>query len=91
MRITSKIKPVVVLAAVGTLMGVTGFAVATFAQSSTAGPVAGSTESFTSVTVTGAQTGVLLPGEKAYVTLTLTNPNSNVKARLASVTTGEVV
>lgn len=91
MRVTSKIKPVIVLAAVGTLMGVTGFAVATFAQSSTAGPVGGSTEAFTSVTVTGAQTGVLLPGETAFVTLTLTNPNSNVKARLASVTAGEIV
>lgn len=91
MRVTPKLKPVLVLAAVATLMGVTGFAVATFAQSSTAGPVAGSTESFNSVTVTGAQTGVLLPGETAYVTLTLTNPNSNVKARLVSVTAGEVV
>jgi hypothetical protein len=91
MRVISKIKPVIVLAAVGTLLGVTGFAVATFVQSSTADPVTGSTESFTSVTVTGAQTGVLLPGEAAYVTLTLTNPNSNVKAKLVSVTAGEVI
>jgi hypothetical protein len=91
MRITSKIKIVLVIAAVGTLMGVSGFAIAAFVQSSTTGPVAGSAESYSAVTVTGAQTGTLLPGESAYVTLTLTNPNTNVKAKLVSITPGEVV
>lgn len=93
MRTNSSVKPMLVIAAVGTLMGVGGFAIATFVQSSTADPVAGSSESFSAVTVTGAQTGVLLPGESAYVTLTLTltNPNSNVKARLTSITAGEVI
>jgi hypothetical protein len=91
MRTTSKIKSVLVIAATGTLLGIGGIAIAAFVQSSTAGPVAGSAESFSTVTVTGAQTGILLPGESAYVTLTLTNPNSNVKARLASITAGEVV
>ncbi len=38
----------------------------------------------------GAQTGTLLPGESGLVTLTLTNPNSNVKARLLSIAPGEV-
>lgn len=91
MRTTSKVKPVLVTAAVGTLLGLSGFAIAAFVQSTTTGPVAGSAESFSAVTVTGAQTGTLLPGETAYVTLTLTNPNSNVKARLISITAGEVV
>jgi hypothetical protein len=91
MRITSVIKPVLVIAAVGTAMGIGGFAIAAFVQSTTTGPVAGSSESFSAVTVTGAQTGTLLPGESAYVTLTLTNPNTNVKAKLTSVIPGEVV
>ena len=91
MRINSKIKPVLVVAAVGALVGIAGFAIAAFVQSSTTGPVAGSAESFSPVTVTGAQTGTLLPGEKAYVTLTLTNPNTNVKAKLTSIAPGEVV
>lgn len=91
MTIKSKTKPVLVIVAIGTLLGVTGFALAAFVQSTTTGPVAGSTESFSPVVVTGAQTGTLLPGESAYVTLTLTNPNSNVKAKLMSVTPGEAV
>jgi hypothetical protein len=91
MRITRKVKPVLVIAGVGTVLGISGFAAATFVQTSTADPVSGSTEAFTPATVTGAQTGVLLPGETAYVTLTLTNPNSNVKAKLTSVTPGNVV
>jgi hypothetical protein len=91
MRTTSKLKPVLVTAAVGTLLGLGGFAIASFVQHTTTGPVAGSAESFSAVTVTGAQTGTLLPGETAFVTLTLTNPNSNVKAKLISITAGEVV
>jgi hypothetical protein len=85
------IRPVIVIATAGTVLGIGGFAIAAFVQSTTTGPVAGSTESFSAVTVTGAQTGMLLPGESAYVTLTLTNPNANVKAKLTSVTPGEVV
>jgi hypothetical protein len=91
MRTTSKIKSLLVIAAVGTVMGIGGFALATFVQTSTTDPVAGSAESFSAVIVTGAQTGTLLPGESAYVTLTLTNPNTNVKAKLTSITPGEVV
>lgn len=91
MRTISIVRSVLLIAAFGTLMGVSGFAIATFAQVSTTGPVAGSAESFSAVTVSGAQTGTLLPGESAYVTLTLTNPNTNVKAKLTSITPGEVV
>lgn len=46
MRTNSFVKPMLVIAAIGTLMGVGGFAIATFVQSTTAGPVAGSSESF---------------------------------------------
>jgi hypothetical protein len=88
MRISAKIKPVLIIAAAGTLLGIGGFAIAAFVQSTTTGPVGGSAESFSPVTVTGAQTGTLLPGESAYVTLTLTNPNTNVKAKLTSITPG---
>ncbi len=91
MRITKKAKPVLVIAAIGTLLGVGGFAIAAFVQDSTAEGVSGSAETFSPATVTGAQTGTLLPGETAYVTLTLTNPNANVKATLLSVTAGDVV
>lgn len=91
MRTDSKIKTVLVIAAFGMLMGISGYAIAAFAQSSTTGPVAGSAESFSAVVITGAQTGTLLPGETAYVTLTLTNPNTNVKAKLTAVTPGQVV
>jgi hypothetical protein len=49
-----------------------------FIQQSTSGPVAGSAEYFVPITVTGEQTATLLPGETADVTLTFTNPNSNV-------------
>lgn len=91
MRTTTEVKSILVIAAVGTTLGIGGFATAAFVQSSTAGPVAGSAESFSAVTVTGAQTGILLPGETAYVTLTLTNPNSNVKAKLKTIAADEVV
>ncbi|MGH3687426.1 MAG: hypothetical protein ACRDRU_21675 [Pseudonocardiaceae bacterium] len=80
-----------VIAAVGTMLGIGGFAIAAFVQNSTADNVSGSAEAFSPATVTGAQTGTLLPGETAYVTLTLTNPNANVKAKLLSVTAGDVV
>lgn len=79
-RITRKAKPVLVIAIIGTLLGIGGFAIAAFVQDSTADGVSGSAEAFSPATVTGAQTGTLLPGETAYVTLTLTNPNTNVKA-----------
>ncbi|MEU4518878.1 hypothetical protein AB0F52_09180 [Amycolatopsis sp. NPDC024027] len=83
---TNKAKSVLVVAAVGGLVGVGGFAVAAFVQDSTTGGVSGSAEAMTPATVTGAQVGTLLPGEKAYVTLTLFNQNANVKIRLVSVT-----
>ncbi len=89
MRNNRKIMPVFCTAVVGTILGVGGFALAAFVQDSTVNSVPGSAEAFVAATVTGAQTGTLLPGESALVTLTLTNPNSNVKARLLSITPGE--
>lgn len=89
MRNNRKIMPVFLTAAVGVILGVGGFALAAFVQDSTVDTVPGSAEAFVAATVTGAQTGTLLPGESALVTLTLTNPNSNVKARLLSITPGE--
>ena len=62
-----------------------------FIQQSTSGPVTGSTEHFAPITVTGAQTATLLPGETADVTLTFTNPNSNVRAQLTSIAASDVV
>ncbi|MGX5185983.1 hypothetical protein ACWKT5_25060 [Streptomyces avermitilis] len=62
-----------------------------FIQQSTSGPVAGAVESFAPITVTGGQTATLLPGETADVTLTFTNPNSNVRAQLTSIAAGDVV
>ena len=62
-----------------------------FNQQSTSGPVEGSVESFVPITVTGEQTATLLPGETADVTLTFTNPNSNVRAQLVSIAAGDVV
>ena len=85
-----KIKSVLAIATIGAILGVAGFALAAFIQSSSVDSVPGSAESFVAATVTGAQTGTLLPGESALVTLTLTNPNSNVKARLLSIAPGEV-
>ena len=90
MLVNKKIMSVLVPAVVGTMLGVGGFAVAAFIQSSSVDSVPGSAEAFVAATVTGAQTGTLLPGESALVTLTLTNPNSNVKARLLSIAPGEV-
>jgi hypothetical protein len=91
MRINNKAKSVLIIATVGALVGVGGFAVAAFVQDSTTGGVSGSAEAMVPATVTGAQTGTLLPGEKGYVTLTLSNPNANVKIKLLTVTPGEVV
>ncbi|MFI1160599.1 hypothetical protein [Streptomyces sioyaensis] len=62
-----------------------------FIQQSTSGPVTGSAEEFAPITVTGGQTAPLLPGETADVTLTFTNPNSNVRAQLTSIAAGDVV
>ncbi len=90
MPTNKKIVSGVAIATVGAILGVAGFALAAFIQSSSVDAVPGSAESFVAATVTGAQTGTLLPGESALVTLTLTNPNSNVKARLLSIAPGEV-
>ena len=90
MRSNKKMMPALAIAAIGTILGVGGFALAAFIQESSVDSVPGSAESFVAATVTGAQTGTLLPGESALVTLTLTNPNSNVKARLLSIAPGEV-
>jgi hypothetical protein len=90
MPITKKVKSVLAITTVGAVLGFAGFALAAFIQSSSVNSVPGSAESFVAATVTGAQTGTLLPGESGLVTLTLTNPNSNVKAKLLSVAPGEV-
>jgi len=90
MRTNRKIMSGMAIATIGTVLGVGGFAFGSFIQNSKVDSVAGSSESFMAATVTGAQTGTLLPGESALVTLTLTNPNSNVKARLLNIAPGEV-
>jgi hypothetical protein len=90
MRISRKAKTVLAIAVASTIVGIGGIAIAAFVQSSTSDAVAGSAESFVPTTVTGAQTGKLLPGETADVTLTFTNPNNNVKAKLISIAADDV-
>jgi hypothetical protein len=41
--------------------------------------------------VTGVQTGTLLPGESAPITFFLTNPSSDVNARLLQITPVEII
>jgi hypothetical protein len=91
LRITRKVRTVLTIAIAGTILGISGFAIAAFVQASTSDAVAGSAEAYAPTTVTGAQTGKLLPGETADVTLTFTNPNNNVKAKLISIAAGDVV
>jgi hypothetical protein len=91
MHISRNAKPFIVIALVGALLGVSSFATAAFVQDSSTGDVSGSAEAMLAAVVTGAQTGTLLPGETAYVTLTLSNPNTNVKIKLLSITPGDVV
>ncbi|MDX6315718.1 MAG: hypothetical protein QOF84_1572 [Streptomyces sp.] len=92
MRVSTKIRNVLCITVATTVLGI-GVAIAAFTQESTSDPVAGTAESFAPITVTGAQTGKLrlLPGETADVTLTFTNPNSNVRAKLTSIAAGDVV
>jgi hypothetical protein len=90
-HLTRRVRSLLGVAVVGTIMGVGGFAIAAFIQQSTSNPVAGSAESFDPIVVTGAQTGNLLPGETADVTLTFTNPNTNVRAKLTSIAGGDIV
>ena len=90
MRVNNKIKAVLGTAVIGTILGGGGSAVAVFIQKPKVDSVPGRPESFVAATVAGAQTGTLLPGESATVTLTLTNPNSNMKSRLVSIAPGEV-
>ncbi|WP_414942732.1 hypothetical protein [Amycolatopsis sp. cmx-11-51] len=84
---TRRVTPVLVITAVG----LSAVMLAAFVQHTTAAGVAGSPEAVTHATVPGTQVGVLLPGEKAYITLTLTNPHANVKAKLQPVSAGDVV
>ncbi|MFI6099196.1 hypothetical protein ACIA8G_26885 [Lentzea sp. NPDC051213] len=72
-------------------VAVSAFAIAAFVQHSTANSAAGSPESVTRATVPGTQIGVLLPGETAYITLSLTNPHANVQAKLQPISAGDVV
>ena len=94
MGVNKKIKAVLGTAAIGTLLGGGGggggSALAAFIQNPRVDSGRGRPETFFAATVTGSQAGTLLPGESAIVTLALTNPNSNVKARLVSVAPGEV-
>lgn len=75
----------------GAVVGISAFVVAAFIQHTTANGSTGSPESVAHATVPGTQIGVLLPGETANVTLTLTNPHANVKAKLQPISAGDVV
>ena len=90
MRIRMKIMSGLVLATMGTVLGVGGFAFASVIQHRSVGSGSGSSGSSRGATVTGVQTGTLLPGETALVAFVLTNPNSNVNARLLHITPHEV-
>jgi len=90
LRVNKKIKAVLGTAAIGTILGGGGSALAVVTQNPKVESVPGKPESFVATTVAGTQTGRLLPGESATVTLTLRNPNSNARARLVSIAPGEV-
>ena len=90
MRVNKRIKAVLGIAAIGTILGGGGSALAAFTQSPKVDSFSGRPESFVAARVTGTQTGTLLPGESATVILTLRNPNTNVRARLVSIAPGEV-
>ncbi|WP_194836790.1 hypothetical protein [Nocardia sp. XZ_19_369] len=92
MGIPGKIRHTVGTTAAGALFGIAGiagFALAASVQSSAAG--GGSSPAESHATVVGAHIGVLLPGEKAYITLTLSNPNANVQAKLLPIRANDVV
>jgi hypothetical protein len=78
-------------AAVGAVVAVGVFSIAAVVQHNMANGAAGSPESVIHATVPGTQIGVLLPGETAYVTLTLTNPHANMKAEVQPISAGDVV
>lgn len=89
MHSNRKAKPLLLVhAAIGAVVAVSAFV---FVQYTTANGAAGSPEPVTHATVPGTQIGVLLPGETANVTLTLSNPNANVKAKLQPISAGDVV
>ena len=89
MRIRKKVMSVLAIATMGTVVGAGGFAFASVVQDHGVGSASHSSGS-SRATITGIQVGTLLPGESALVTLFLSNPNSNVKARLLNITAGEV-
>ncbi|WHT22524.1 hypothetical protein N8J89_16105 [Crossiella sp. CA-258035] len=92
MRSKMKGKPVLLSpAALGTVVALSALAIAVFVQNTIANGAAGSPQSLTHATVVGTQIGVLLPGEKAYITLTLSNPHANAKATLQPISAGDVV
>jgi hypothetical protein len=76
---------------VGAVVGASALAITAFIQHDTANGAAGSPESVIRATVPGTQIGVLLPGETANVTLTLTNPHANAKAEVQPISAGDVV
>jgi len=90
MRVTNTIKAVLGTAVFGAILGGGGSALAVLTQKPKVDSVPGRPESFVAAAVPGTQTGTLLPGESATVTLTLRNPNSNGRARLVSIAPGEV-
>lgn len=89
MHSNRKAKPLLLVhTAIGAVVAVSAFV---FVQHTNANGAAGSPEPVTHATVPGTQIGVLLPGETANVTLTLSNPNANVKAKLQPISAGDVV
>ena len=74
MGIRTKIMSGLAIATMGTVLGVGGFAFASVIQDRRVDSVSGSSESSRGATVTGTQTGTLLPGESALVTFVLTTP-----------------
>ena len=86
MHSNRKGKPLLLVhTAVGAVVAVSAFVLVQHATAN------GSAEPVAHATVPGTQIGVLLPGETAHVTLTLTNPNANVKATLQPISAGDVV
>ena len=91
MRIRKKIiMSGLAIATMGTVLGFGGFAFASAIQNRGVASVSRPSESSMRATVTGVQAGTLLPGERALIAFFLTNPNSNVNARLLQITPVEI-
>jgi hypothetical protein len=88
MRITKRVKAVIVTAAIAGVLGVASFAVAAYLSTSTA-EVTGSFASWTSPGVVGDAVGPLIPGQSTDVRLTVTN-NNTVAGQIVGVTAKSV-